>query len=293
MTRPSARTLPRAVMTCVLAAVACFAGSAHAIIINEFGYTVRAGWDGYTPAASAAAPFAVVGDQNGSLGLPTRLRWGRTNATSLNPALINPDLQSQLVLTEPVTGPGPGPQLLTGGPEIPGVRITHRNRIIYSFDQALQGTNLLSNITLTPIDPPGGAFTPPTITFNIRFEETTNADPNCPVDSPDNLCGDIFVLLNPEDLVATIPGAVFGAQFADFNYETRLRLQGLGLLTDAQCEAADAGEGCTGLTTQERQNNVFQAFFSIDAIPVPEPSSLALAGLTVLGVGAARLRRSR
>jgi hypothetical protein len=265
-------------------------GGAHAVIITEWEYTFRAGFDNFAPEASPGSPFAVQGDTIGTLGLPTRIRWGQTNAGS---SVIDPDAQSQLVVTDPVSGPPP--QLLTNGPFIPSAELTYRNNAVFAFEDSLITTDLLTNVTLTPIQPVAGdPATAPTLTHLIQLRGTTNADNECPVDSPASSCGDILVLLNPEDLVIPIPGAIFGATFADTNYFALFTIEGLGALTADQCRAAGASPGCTGLTTQEGQDNTMAAFFAIRAsLSIPEPSSTILSITALMLLLALRYTSSR
>jgi hypothetical protein len=161
--------------------------------------------------------------------------------------------------------------------------------VIFSFDQALTDATLRANLTLTPLEPETGApGSPGSIPFFIQFEETLNDDQNC-VSGPVP-CPDIFVLTNPDDLVVPFSGALFGAQFSDTNYFAIIDLPDLQALTPQQCAAALAGPGCVGFITLENQANVFETQFAIRAIP--EPSSLALAGAVLFGLGALIRRRT-
>lgn len=276
---------------------ASFVAPANAVPIEQWNYFFRTAWTDFTPAAGGATPFGVSGDTTtpwsdpGTPGtfLPTRLRWGQTTPGS---NVVNPDQQSQLViLAQQQSGPsGPNPALVTNGPDLETFEIQHRNFVIFQFNQALDSTTLLTNVTLQPFDPElGNAFTAPTLDFFVNFEETENADPNCPVDSPDNLCSDIFVLGGLDNLERVLPGALFGPQFADTDYLATITLEGLQNLSDEACAAAGAAAGCQGLITREGEITSLFTFFNIRAIP--EPSALALAGLVLVGLGGLSMRR--
>jgi hypothetical protein len=289
------RALAAAVLT------AGIAGPASAAqIATSWNYFFRAGWDKFTPQASGSQPFAVTGDtttpwsnaftEDRTRFLDTRLRWGQTSAGSNT---VDPNAQSQLViLARQQSGPGGGnPNLITNGPLLHTFDVEHRNFPIFSFNQALRSTDFITNVTLQPNAPPGDAFTAPTLTFDVNFKETQNFNAPCPSSSsPDaSGCPDIFVLGNLNNLQRTLPGALFGPQFAGINYLATISIQGLQALPDAACAAAGASAGCQGFITLENRVNTFGTFFSIRAIP--EPSSLALAGLVLLGLGGLSMRR--
>jgi len=248
------------------------AAPAKAVLITTWEYEVGSGFFDFNPVQSAANPFGVVGSDVGTLGLPTVLSWG-------NPA--NPqNEQSQLVVTDPVTGPPPA--LVTNGALVNGATLTHRNFTITGQEDSLTDTSLATRLLLTPLTPPGMQLPPLAADFNILFEETINAGP-CP--DGDVPCPDVFVLLNPEDLVTSFT-------LDDYQYTVTLLLAGLTDLTDAACLAAGADADCVGLLTDEGVENSFQAQFGITAVPlqVPEPGVLALLGALFLGAGAIRNR---
>jgi hypothetical protein len=170
----------------------------------------------------------------------------------------------------------------------------------------------------------------PVIEFNIDFIETTNhvdygfgtygfptastkivdTTVECPNGEMNgsganvNGCADIFVISTDT------PGANFyedaGNLFfdisfnfnsipdlADFQYTLTTKLSGLTsiILEDDACQSVGRAAGCTGFATEEESTNRLNAEYKITATQiVPEPGSIAIFALGLLGLVASRKR---
>ncbi|MCW5621737.1 MAG: THxN family PEP-CTERM protein [Burkholderiales bacterium] len=265
------------VLLALLLAGGLCAAPAKAVLITSWEYEVGSGFFDYNPVQGPGNTYGVVGSDIGTLGLPTVLSWGLPSSVSGSNPL---GLQSSLTVTDPIIGPPPA--LLTNQDLVDGATLTHNNFTIQQTGDALTDTSLATRLLLTPLLPPGATLPPLAAEFDILFRETANAGPCATGDVP---CPDIFVLVNPENLVTSFV-------LDDFRYTVTLLLDGLDSLSGAACQAAGAGSECVGLVTAENQANSFQARFGITAVPllIPEPGLIALLGALFLGLGIIRRR---
>lgn len=248
-------------------------GAANAAIVTDWNYSISSYWSGYTPNPGVS----LSADQK-------LLHWGTpTGATP----------QSSLGVIDPVDGSA---QTYIGGGTPPaayifdGLTLEHTNFPISDFaTHSLRTAELTSTLTLDAILPPGTegslSLSP---SFNIKFSETPNVEP-CAAPSPvGNPCNDIFVMTS-------------GLLNYSFNYLGQLYYINifplvagrLSVLSNAECAAAGAANGCIGLTTEEGKVSDLPFGLTISTRPlqVPEPGILALLGIGLFGAGVAQRRR--
>ncbi|MEX2367426.1 MAG: THxN family PEP-CTERM protein [Pseudohongiellaceae bacterium] len=197
-----------------------------------------------------------------------------------------------------ITNASNPPNLVTNGGLVPGGVFSHDNQAIPDTSTKLENFNLNSTLTLSALEPEsmaGSSPGPVTIQFQSFFTETYNGG-DCFTGSA-SVCDDVFSLENPEFGSVNEAGnfEVSGPNFTidDYNYHVFLEIVGLNQLTDEQCGVANASTNCIGFLTQENTNNTFESNFRIEssAVSVPEPGTLALMGLGLVGLGVASRRK--
>ncbi len=252
------------------AGVLAISTMSHALPVNTWDATVIGKWtNNFAP--NSAVTLSGVGD--------TLLSWGGNAGSG----------QSSLGVTNPATtsvntyfGGGVPP----AGFIAPSVSLRHTNNPV--FPPSLTSAELTVDVFLTPTDPGGLGFALLPIAYNIRFLETPNTAGTCVVTSP-TPCNDIFVLidgfLNDEFTYA-------GQKYFVNAFPTSGGV--LSTLSDAACAAVGVGNNCFGFTTAEDRftDLAFGLTISSEPLAVPEPGSLALIGLAMVGMAAVRRRRS-
>jgi len=302
----------KALAGAVLVALASAANAAPSAIVTVWSYTVTADFD---PTQTIWDPNPPVASGGSITNTASTLAWGIPTATGGNN-------QSSLVISNSpatndadITAVNPGGELVTAvnhSPTKPAGEIgltqtfTHNNFVIAPGSNTLDAAFVLTTLTLTPFTPPGAQIGPlAPLTVPINFKETANfGDPlGAPcVDGDPYRCPDIFVVAGGIDIPfwynSNNGNFTFFDQPGDEDLPYFLQIfpfagTPLNNLSDAACALAGAPSGCQGFKTLENQANPVQFAFSIttERLIIPEPGTLALFALGLVGLGYTVRRR--
>jgi hypothetical protein len=272
----------------VVAGLGLAAGSmsqAQAALISSWDFLLEAGFDSVVPAG-----INQTGVSGGTLGLPTKLEWGTPSPSSL-------ELTPTPIIGTVATSTS------SSVVWVDGTNIIHNNLPVDTGGTFLSSARILDQIDLTSGADSNVRHNP---FFHINFNETLNfpnTSPDCPAVGDANGCKDIFVLnllasaIDTEIIDGSLALIMDEFLIGDYFYKVALRsnpeagFTQLEVLTDAQCEAANATTGCVGTTTFENASNTLALQFTVLANQVPEPGILALFGIGMAGLGFARRRK--
>lgn len=281
MNRNISSTLKRTLLASSLIVGVFAANSANAFpAVTDWAATVNSGFSTWTW-ENGVAPTSTS-NINPTLGLPSTLSWGKNWNAPYDPSSIS--------VAGGTNGSWAG-NLVTGAAAVQTVQFSHTNNPVTGA--FLSTATLVDVITLAPVAPWLGPVIPAALSFAIKFKETDNIINTCAAVS-NTPCRDIFTI----DITGT--GLSIGADYSlnqllklspstEDWYNVKLKLEDFGVLSNAECAAAGATNGCLGFTTEENFTTIKFASLSIQKIP--EPGLLGLLGAGLLGMFAARRRK--
>jgi hypothetical protein len=201
------------------------------------------------------------------------ISWGATGGT------VGTDRSALRISNTPSSG-----VLTTDGASMMANTYTHiNNGNLGSNSVSLRSTQIDAQLQLRPTGS-GLAYESFFAPYTINFSETPNVAGTCAAVSTVP-CDDIFVISGALNASFVYDGFQYFVSF--------FAAPDLATLDPAVCSAAGAGPNCMGFTTPEFDTTSvnFNLVITSEAIAVPEPGSLALLGLGLVGVAALRRRK--